>query len=140
MSKVTARPWRIVGTGRASQHEIAGGVGVPAIVASVTPWPDPEGTANRDFIVYAANNIERVEAALRQIDDIRNSIIGHQNGNWSLHIYPLVAALRAAGIEGLDYDDAKATLAKIDGRIRADEKRNNAILAAPDAATAGGEG
>ena len=38
--------------------------------------------------------------------DIRNSIVGTQNINWSAHIYPLVAALNEAGFEGEGYDVA----------------------------------
>lgn len=40
---------------------------------------------------------------LIKINDIRNSIIGCQTVNWSEHIYPLVAALEKAGIEGAGY-------------------------------------
>jgi hypothetical protein len=46
--------------------------------------------------------------ALNKINDIRNSIIGCQKMNWSEHIYPLVAALNEAGIEGQSYPEARA--------------------------------
>lgn len=45
--------------------------------------------------------------ALNKINEIRNSIVGFQNINWSEHIYPLVAALDEAGIEGMGYPEAK---------------------------------
>lgn len=50
-----------------------------------------------------ADFIERQEEALLKINDIRNSIVGLQTINWSEHIYPLVAALNEAGIQGLGY-------------------------------------
>lgn len=50
--------------------------------------------------------VEKAEAALYKINEIRNSIIGHQTVNWSEHIYPLVAALNEAGITGLSYPEA----------------------------------
>jgi hypothetical protein len=46
--------------------------------------------------------------ALEGINKIRNSIVGLQNINWSEHIYPLVSLLNRAGLEGLDYPEAKA--------------------------------
>lgn len=47
-----------------------------------------------------------LQTALAKINDIRNSIIGFQTVNWSEHIYPLVAALKAAGIDGMAYPEA----------------------------------
>lgn len=52
--------------------------------------------------------VERLRTAMRAIDDVRNSIIGHQTVNWSAHVYPLVAALQAAGYPGAGYDEARA--------------------------------
>lgn len=46
--------------------------------------------------------------ALEAISRIRNSIVGLQTLNWSEHIYPLVAILGRAGIEGLPYPENKA--------------------------------
>lgn len=46
-------------------------------------------------------------AALDKINVIRNSIVGLQRIGWSEHIYPLVAALDAAGIDGIGYGRAK---------------------------------
>jgi hypothetical protein len=45
--------------------------------------------------------------ALLAINDIRNSIIALQTVNWSEHVYPLVAALDAAGYEGMEYPEAR---------------------------------
>ncbi|HEY2509461.1 MAG TPA: hypothetical protein VGI39_01275 [Polyangiaceae bacterium] len=50
---------------------------------------------------------EKAEAALKKIDAIRNSIVGRQGVHWSLHIYPLVAALDEAGLGGEGYDVAR---------------------------------
>jgi len=47
-----------------------------------------------------AGGDDKHAVALGKINDIRNSIIGCQTVNWSEHIYPLVAALEGAGIEG----------------------------------------
>ncbi|WP_146617333.1 hypothetical protein [Agrobacterium sp. MS2] len=54
-----------------------------------------------------SSHVEVLEKALAKINDIRNSIIGCQKMNWSEHIYPLVAALNEAGIEGQDYPEAR---------------------------------
>lgn len=51
--------------------------------------------------------ITKLRTALNKINDIRNSIVGYQQINWSAHIYPLVAALEEAGIRGMGYDKAK---------------------------------
>ena len=58
--------------------------------------------------LLAAN--ERLMAALQKIDVIRNDIVGRQTVNWSAHIYPLVAALKAAGFPGVGYEQARAAL------------------------------
>lgn len=52
-----------------------------------------------------------LEKALGCISAIRESIVAHQNINWSAHIYPLVAVLNQAGfdIADIDFDDLKAT-------------------------------
>lgn len=62
------------------------------------------------------------EEALLHINDVRNSIIGLQTVNWSEHIYPLVAALNAAGLEGMDYLEAKGTFGTMLTRLNAAEK------------------
>ncbi len=51
--------------------------------------------------------MDKKQKALEKINAIRNSIIGGQTINWSEHIYPLVAALKEAGIEGMDYPEAR---------------------------------
>lgn len=57
--------------------------------------------------VAQANHVAKLEAALAKINNIRNSIVGLQTINWSEHIYPLVAALDEAGVEGLPYEQAR---------------------------------
>lgn len=49
----------------------------------------------------------RMREALEKINEVRNSIIGTQSLNWSEHVYPLVAALQAAGFEGMEYPAAR---------------------------------
>lgn len=71
--------------------------------------------------------VERQRTALTKIDGIRNSIIGVQNINWSEHIYPLVAALEDAGINGLPYPEAKkniGTLIDAVNRLEAEKARH----------------
>ena len=55
--------------------------------------------------------------ALDRINDVRNSLIGYQGFNFSMHAYPLVAALEAVGIEGMDYEEARAKLEEISAKI-----------------------
>lgn len=50
---------------------------------------------------------DKFKEALLKINEIRNSIVGLRQINWSEHIYPLVAALNEVGIEGLHYPEAK---------------------------------
>jgi hypothetical protein len=50
------------------------------------------------------------EEALAGINLIRNSIVGAQAINWSEHIYPLVALLNRAGMQGLPYPEAKKNI------------------------------
>jgi hypothetical protein len=67
-------------------------------------------TARREeaaLIVAAVNALPELLDALTKIDAIRNSIIGRQCANWSMHIYPLVAALDEAGFGGDGYDVAR---------------------------------
>lgn len=49
----------------------------------------------------------KYQQALQKINDIRNSIVGLQTINWSEHIYPLVAALNEAGVQGMEYPEAR---------------------------------
>ena len=68
--------------------------------------------------------VERQKMALDAINEIRNSIVRRQSISWSGHIYPLVAALRKAGIEGDGYDStqarAKAEIEEIKATVFAD--------------------
>lgn len=68
------------------------------------------GTALAEFIDRMATALAEQATALAKINDIRNSIIGLQAFNWSEHAYPLVAALNKAGIEGLEYPEARANV------------------------------
>lgn len=47
--------------------------------------------------------IQAQEKALQAINEVRNSIVGMQKVGWSLHVYPLVAALEEAGLKGEGY-------------------------------------
>ena len=69
---------------------------------------------------------EQAETALSKINDIRNSIIGTQNINWSAHIYPLVAALNEAGVEGLGYEKASRMM----GELLHEIENNRKVVAA----------
>ena len=75
--------------------------------------------ANRDRL---AGEVERLRRALSQINAIRNSIVGFQAINWSEHIYPLVAALDEAGIEGLPYPKARENSGTLLAAVSAAER------------------
>ncbi len=55
----------------------------------------------------AARLMAESRAALEKINQVRNSIIGTQTLNWSEHVYPLVAALADAGLEGMSYPEGR---------------------------------
>lgn len=76
---------------------------------------------------------ESAEAALRKINDIRNSIIGHQTINWSEHVYPLVAALDEAGVKGMSYPDAKAHCQSLHDQLKAAEAQRDRLAAEANA-------
>jgi hypothetical protein len=59
-----------------------------------------------DIDLQELMRLRELEEAMKNIDDIRNSIIGYQSFNWSAHAYPLVAALEKAGFKGLGYEEA----------------------------------
>jgi hypothetical protein len=65
--------------------------------------------------------VRALREALGSINVIRNSIIGLQTLNWSEHVYPLVAALDAAGFEGMDYPEAREFFGTMLGRCNAAE-------------------
>lgn len=85
-----------------------------------------------------AAEVERLKSALTKISGIRDSMIGCQKVNWSEHVYPLVAALDAAGFEGASYEVARDQIgtllertnkaeAEVE-RLRASERRAYAAL------------
>ena len=66
---------------------------------------------------------KRLKTAINKVNDIRNSIIGLQKINWSEHIYPLVAALNEAGIEGMPYDEARGHFGTmLERTVKAEER------------------
>jgi len=71
-------------------------------------------------------------AALKKINEIRNSIIGAQGVNWSEHVYPLVAALNEAGITGLPYPEARETVRTLADRAERMETALKHIAATAD--------
>lgn len=70
---------------------------------------------------------EAARLALARINGIRNSIVGTQTINWSEHIYPLVAALEAAGISGMSYPEAREYFGTL---IERTNKAESALTAA----------
>lgn len=71
---------------------------------------DPSRTHTLAPPAHVVGGDEKHAIALSKINDIRNSIIGCQTMNWSEHIYPLVAALEEAGIEGAGYPASRANV------------------------------
>ena len=71
----------------------------------------------------AREETERLRAALEKINTIRNSIVGLQTLNWNEHVYPLVAALTEAGIEGMGYPKARPHFGSMLDRTNAAEDR-----------------
>src|SRR5882672_7069601 len=61
---------------------------------------------NNPKLVAVIDALRDARQSLIKIDAIRNSIVGYQNINWSVHIYPLVAALEEVGFHGLGYEEA----------------------------------
>jgi hypothetical protein len=76
---------------------------------------------------------EKNKTALLKINDIRNSIIGFQKINWSEHIYPLVAALDEAGIEGMGYPKAREYYGSLMERCNKAEAAEKGLREALDA-------
>ena len=75
------------------------------------------GTDISEKLEVAKDETARLHLALQKISDIRDSIIGHQNVNWSEHIYPLVAALKEAGFKGTSYQIAKENIGTLHEEI-----------------------
>lgn len=99
--------------GRDSAVEMISGTFSAMLAAR--PFPN----ALQEVVAYVAV----LEKALGDINDIRNSIIGCQKINWSEHIYPLVAALNEAGIEGQSYPEARENVGTLIERAVAAEAR-----------------
>lgn len=77
-------------------------------VADATDYIGPEDPPRLVAHCEAmASRLALARTCLAKVNEIRNSIIGLQAFNWSEHMYPLVAALQAAGIEGMGYDAAR---------------------------------
>lgn len=75
----------------------------------------------RDVLDPLRAQRDDARAALAKVNEIRNSIIGAQTINWSEHIYPLVAVLDAAGIEGMPYPEARKNVGMMLERTNAAE-------------------
>jgi hypothetical protein len=69
--------------------------------------------AGRALLEAHARELAIRDTALDKINAIRNSIVAFQAINWSEHIYPLVAALNEAGIEGEPYPGNREYLGSI---------------------------
>lgn len=72
---------------------------------------------------------QKAESALSKINVIRNSIVAFQSINWSEHIYPLVAALNEAGVEGMHYPEALAYFGSMLERTNKAESERDALQA-----------
>lgn len=92
--------------------------------SNTVPQGDRDLRRLRDIerVCNAAAECERLRGELAKISAIRDSIVGSQTVNWSEHVYPLVAALKAAGFEGLEYAEARenvGTLVEQNAALRA---------------------
>lgn len=83
---------------------------------------------SRDLCDEARAEVERQRDVLSKISAIRDLIIGFYRVNCSEHVYPLVAALDAAGFSGRGYDASRnhaGTL--IEMANKADAERDAAL-------------
>jgi len=87
---------------------------------------EPKPVAYHSVVTALQEEVGRLRTAIGKVNAIRNSIIGCQKMNWSEHIYPLVAALNEAGIEGQDYPEAREYVGTMLERTLAAEARANA--------------
>lgn len=71
----------------------------------------------------AEARVAELTATLTEINAIRNSIVGAQTVNWSEHVYPLVAALDAAGFAGMPYPEARENVGTLIERANKAEAR-----------------
>jgi hypothetical protein len=81
--------------------------------------------------------IAELESTLETISAIRDSIVGGQTINWSEHIYPLVAALDAAGFPGAGYEISRKNLGTLLERAAALESALQPLADAADYVEAG---
>ncbi len=88
----------------------------------------------------ALSRAAAAESALAKVNEIRNSIIGLQKTNWSEHIYPLVAVLNAAGLQGMPYPEAFKNFGTMLERTNAAESTSSALRARVEALAAAEEG
>jgi hypothetical protein len=86
------------------------------------------GKEKLESIIAELSRLSKLEAAMEKINNIRNSIIGTQTINWSEHIYPLVAALSEAGLQGLPYPEARKNFGTLIDRNRKLEAAANAVI------------
>lgn len=87
-------------------------------------------------LTESRSRLAALEAALKEIDDIRNSIVGTQTVNWSAHIYPLVAALERAGIHGQGFEQARTEAKTLIDRTIDAEKKHTALRSSYERALA----
>jgi len=78
---------------------------------SLKEWEDKRyREAAARFEAYRAESQAELKVkseALLKINDIRNSIVGLQRLDWSEHVYPLVASLDEAGVQGAGWPAAR---------------------------------
>jgi hypothetical protein len=106
-TRIRIWPADAVGTLRDVARELA-----DALEAALAENAELRGVqeVRRGASTIAKAECERLKTALAEIDRIRNNIVGSQSINWSRDIYPLTAALQAAGFEGEGYDAARERL------------------------------
>lgn len=97
------------------------------VLSALTPEAGKGETHTPSTHVETAVGDDKHAVALAKINDIRNSIIGFQTINWSEHIYPLVAALEEAGIEGAGYPASRANVGTMLDRTLAAESKAEAF-------------
>lgn len=87
-----------------------------------SPFLD-DGTCARCGVIWWEHALRQAQTGLRKINAIRNSIVGTQSIHWSEHIYPLIAALNEAGVEGQPYPEARENIGTvIDQLAQANER------------------
>lgn len=84
----------------------------------------------RAYLEAAEAKLAEAMTALQKISDIRDSLIGGQQFNWSEHAYPLVAVLAEAGFKGKGYEVSRANLGTLIEQAK--EARQECALAKCD--------